>query len=230
MEKNEIISIDGIFANAGLKAAIFDLDGTLLDTMEIWNELGARYLVSLGITPKEGLCEVLYPMTLEESCAYLKRHCIPDFSEENIYRGIMRLLGRFYREEAPLKKGADRLLGTLSRLGIPMAAATSGDRELAEAALKRLGILGCFRAVLTCSELETSKHEPKIYHAAAELLGTLPHETAVFEDALYAAETAAEAGFFTFGVYDRSAEADADRLKKICGVYLGAEYSADEKL
>jgi len=221
MEENAFERIKQIFEKYRLKSAIFDLDGTLLDTMDIWQRLGSMYITSLGKIPEEGLDEILAPMSLEESCGYLKtRYCF-DMSEVEIRLGLTALLERFYREEAKLKSGASELLNGLSKLGIIMAAATSGDRKLASAALERLGISDRFKALLTCSELGTSKQEPKIYYFATEILGTSPCETAVFEDALYAVETAGKAGFFTFAVHDASNEAETDKIYEACRVYLG---------
>lgn len=205
-----------------IRGAIFDIDGTLLDSMPIWNDCGAVYLRKLGVTQEPGLGELLFPMTLEQSSAYLKEHYGLRRSEAEIRQGVLEVVAEFYREQAPLKPGAKELLEQLRDRGIPMILATTGDAVLARAALERLGVWQFFRGMLTASELQTSKHEPKIYLEAASLLGTEPAETAVFEDVLYAVETAKAAGFFTVAVADDASAGDEAALRHVADVYLHA--------
>ena len=187
-----------------LRGAIFDADGTLLDSMHIWRELGARYLESLNVQPEEGLSRVLYPMSLEQSCRYLKTHYHLRDSEDDILSGILGIIAGFYRNEVMLKNGVCDFLSGLKARGIPMVIATSGDRDLLTSALERNVIAGYFEEIFTCSELATTKHEPDIFMACAEFLGLNPEHIGVFEDALFALETAKRAGFITFGVADES--------------------------
>lgn len=178
-----------------IRGAIFDADGTLLDSLALWDNAGARYLAARGIRPEKNLNEILSPLTLEEGSAYLKeRYALPEPPEE-IKQSFLRTVADFYRNEVCLLPGAEAVLRALQRERIPMAVATAGDKTLLEAALARLGLLDLFCAILTCSDLHTSKREPTVYLAAASLLGTLPSETLVFEDDPVALQTAASAGF-----------------------------------
>ena len=187
-----------------LKGAIFDADGTLLDSMHIWHELGARYLESMNITPEEGLSRRLYPMTLEQACKYLKtRYGLRD-SEGDIQSGILGIIEGFYRDEVTLKDGVREFLSAMNDKGIQMVIATSGNRELLSCALERNGIAEYFAEIFTCTELETTKHKPDIFMACAEFMSLSPENVGVFEDALFAIETAKRAGFITFGVKDDS--------------------------
>ncbi len=187
-----------------LKGAIFDADGTLLDSMHIWHELGARYLQSLNITPEEGLSRKLYPMSLEQACKYLKTHYGLRDSEGDIQSGILGIIEGFYRDEVTLKDGVREFLPAMNDKGIPMVIATSGSRELLSSALERNDIAEYFAEIFTCSELNTTKHEPDIFMACAEFMSLSPENVGVFEDALFAVETAKRAGFITFGVKDDS--------------------------
>lgn len=187
-----------------LRGAIFDADGTLLDSMHIWHELGARYLQSLNITPEEGLSSRLYPMTLEQSCKYLKTHYGLRDSEGDIQSGILGIIEGFYRDEVTLKDGVREFIPAMNDKGIPMVIATSGSRELLSSALERNDIAEYFAEIFTCSELNTTKHEPDIFMACAEFMSLSPENVGVFEDALFAIETAKRAGFITFGVKDDS--------------------------
>ena len=187
-----------------LKGAIFDADGTLLDSMHIWRELGARYLQSLNITPENDLSRILYPMSLEQSCHYLKEHYGLRDSEGEIQSGILGIIEGFYRDEVLLKDGVTGFLEGLRRKNIPMVIATSGNRELLTYALERNDIAGYFDEIFTCSELATTKHQPDIFLACAEYLQMKPENVGVFEDSLFAVEAAKRAGFVVVGVADDS--------------------------
>ena len=188
------------------KAAVFDLDGVLLDSMGIWNDLGARYLRSLGVTPEEGLNEILFSMSMEQGAEYLHTHYALPQSAAEVGAGIADMLRDFYFYEVPAKDGAAALLAALTARGVKLAAATSSPREHVTRALERLGLLGYFTRLFTTAEVGVSKHEPTIYLLAAEALHAAPAETLVFEDSLYALKTAKAAGFYTIGVYDADGE------------------------
>lgn len=203
-----------------IRGAIFDADGTLLDSMPIWSDAGARYLKSEGITAEAGLGDILFPMTLEEGSLYLKERYLSDKSPEEIRSGVLRVIEDFYRNEAELKPGAREYLEYLQSLGVKSAVATTGDRALLEAAFRRLGIIGYFEGIYTCSELKTSKREPEIYFTACGALGSEPSETAVFEDVLYAVKTAKSAGFITVAAEDAASEGDREEIKRTADIYI----------
>ena len=205
-----------------IRGAIFDLDGVLLDSMGIWKDLGARYLRSQGITPEAGLNEILFAMSMEQGAAYLKAHYPLSQSKTEIADGIARMLADYYFYEVPAKPGASALLSFLSERGIPMAAATSSPRAHVTRALDRLGLLPCLKEIFTTGEVGISKHQPDIYHLAADRLGTVPAETLVFEDSLYALKTAAAAGYRTVGVFDADGEGDQAGLRGAAEVYLSS--------
>lgn len=203
-----------------IKGAIFDIDGTLLDSMPIWTDVGARYLHSIGVTPKEGLGNILFSMTMEEGAAYLRRTYHLSQTEAEIQKGIVDIISNFYRYEVPLKTGMRELLEHLSGQSIPMTLATTGERELAEAALTRLGVWQYFSAMFTANELHTSKKVPLIYHIAADFMGTAPHETMVYEDVIHALTTAKNAGFQTTAVEDAASRKDRAAILAIAGHYI----------
>ena len=95
------------------KAAVFDLDGVLLDSMGIWNDLGARYLRSLGVTPEEGLNEILFSMSMEQGAEYLHTHYALPQSAAEVGAGIADMLRDFYFYEVPAKDGAAALLAEI---------------------------------------------------------------------------------------------------------------------
>ena len=111
-----------------IKGAIFDVDGTLLDSMFIWKDVGIRYVRSRGIEPEANLSEVLFPMTLEEGAAYVMRRYGLKESIEQIVQGILDMVRDFYYYEAQLKDGAKDFLQAMDEKGIPMVVAVNGIR------------------------------------------------------------------------------------------------------
>ena len=203
-----------------IRAAVFDVDGTLLDSMPIWRDVGARYLRSLGLAPEPGLADILFPMSFEEGAWYLKDRYGLGQSQEEVQAGVSAIIDGFYRREVALKPGAAAFLAKLAERGIPMALATTGDPPLVAAALDRLGVAGYFSRTFTCAELDTTKRRPDIYLAAAAYLGAAPAETAVFEDVLHALRAAGDAGFFTVAVEDAESRGDREAIRACAKVYL----------
>ena len=186
-----------------IKGAIFDLDGTLLDSMSVWDTFGADYLRSLGKEPRENLTEVFKTFTLEQSAEYYRAHYGVTLSVGEIVSGVNRMIEGYYRNEAELKKGADVFVKSLYDRGVRMCVATVTDRYLAEAALERLGIRRYFSEIFTTAEVGHDKTTAHIYRAALAHLGTEKSETVVFEDAYHALMTAKRDGFTVAAVYDR---------------------------
>ena len=212
------------------KGAIFDVDGTLLDSMPIWMEAGARYLESLGKVPEEYLGERLFAMTMTEAAAYLNdtyglQKEIPEIIEE-----VNAIVEKFYFEEAPLKPGAIELLNWMRDSGMKIAVATSSDYPLTEAAFKRLGIFEYFTEILTCSQVGVGKEKPLIYEKAALAMDTAPENTCVVEDALHALLTVKKVGFFTIGVYDEASAGNQKELQKNADLYGENFYEILKKL
>lgn len=203
-----------------MRGAIFDADGTLLDSMPIWESLGIRFLTGLGVAWQRDLQEILFPMSLEESSAYMKRQYQLSFSEEEIQEKILLILADFYRYEVALKPGVEEFLERLSKKGVLMAIATTGDRRLLEEALERLKVRSYFREIFTCTELHTTKKEPYIYWKAAASLGCKPQDTYVFEDVLHAALSAKRGGFYTVAVEDAASAKDREKIRKETQYYM----------
>ena len=112
------------------KGAIFDVDGTLLDSMSIWEDAGARYLKSLGAEPEENLGKILYPMTIEEAAAYLKKQYHLEWEASRIAQGILDTVKEYYYREVPLKPGVKEELQKLQKKGVGITAATSSNRDI----------------------------------------------------------------------------------------------------
>lgn len=203
-----------------ITGAIFDVDGTLIDSMPMWDDIGSIYLRSKGIEPEADLGRVMFSMTMAEGIAYVKQHYHLKNSFEEITSELGRLIFRFYENELPLKDGVFAFLEALKLRGVKIVAATLSERNMVEAAFSRLKIAPFFDAIFTSTEIGAGKDRPDIFFAAQKHMGTSISETWVFEDGLYAIETAKAAGFQTCGVFDQSSAADQEEIKSVCDVYV----------
>lgn len=202
-----------------LQGAIFDVDGTLLDSMFIWDTIGETYLRSLGITPRENLNQTFKNMSLYQAARHYQDEYGVSLSTDQIMAGVNQMIERYYREEAPAKPGAAKFLAALQRRGVRMCVATATDRHLVEAAFARLGILHCFLDIFTCTLIGHGKDQPHIFEAALERLNLPRSEVLVFEDALYAARTVKAAGFPLAAVYDEH-EPNQRALRALADYYV----------
>jgi len=210
-----------------IKGAIFDVDGTLLDSMPMWENIAVEYLKKRGITPKPTMKDDMLGLGSHKLLTYFHNEYGLRETVEEIQFGMYELLEEFYYFKAPVKKGVVPVLNILRDNNIKMCIATATDKWLVEPALKRLDIIDYFEYVFTCGEESTNKSSPDIFIRAAEYLGTDIHDTLVVEDALYAMKSAKGAGFQVAAVYDQSAHDKQDEIKGICDYYF---ISMDEML
>ena len=205
-----------------MTGAIFDMDGTLLDSMYIWDDIGIQYLRSMGVTPPDDLYRILKPMSLEQCCRYFQETLGIKVPAAQIAEGINRLAEAEYLYHAPLKPGVRETLDRLHAAGIPLCVATATARYQAEAALRRLGVLDRFSFILTCGELGSGKDRPEIFETALARLGTQKSGTVVFEDALHAIRTAKAAGFRVAAIADPSSREDEAEIRRISDWYFAS--------
>ncbi len=202
-----------------LKGVIFDFDGTLFDSMFIWDTAGETYLRSLGKEPAGDLQRILKPMSLLQSAEYLQVHYQLSLSVEEICAGINRMVEDFYFHTVQPKPGVVEFLEELYSRNIKMCIATATDRYQVEAALARCGMKQFFSGIFTCTEVGSGKNEPVIFRAALEHLGTERGDTIVFEDAYHAALTAKNDGFMVAAIYDAHEDKQQD-IQRLSDVYL----------
>lgn len=200
--------------------AIFDLDGTLLDSMPVWKNLGKNYLLSRGVKPPENLLNILKTQTLEESADYFRKYLGLSGTVEEILNGIHEMITREYAETIQAKPFVRDYLEKLHTYGQKFCVATATPAKLAVLALKRLGLLQYFSFVLDCGEAGSGKNSPDIYLQAANRLGAPMEACTVYEDALHAIKTAKTAGFYVIGVQDVSASQDEAEIELLCDRYI----------
>ena len=202
-----------------LKSLIFDFDGTLFDSMFIWDTAGESYLRSIGKEPEADLQKVLKPMSLLQSAQYIREKYDIPLSVEDIMDGVNRTVEGFYFHTVEPKPGVIDFLEELHRRNIKMCIATATDRYQVEAALQRCGMRHFFSEIFTCTEVGSGKDRPDIFRKAMEHLQTDRSNTAVVEDAYHAAFTAKQDGFLVVGVYD-SYESRQQEFLQIADVFL----------
>ena len=203
-----------------MEAVIFDVDGTLLDTMPIWSNSGATYLKSIDVEPEEKLGEKLFTMTTDGGAEYLKATYGLNESLQEIKEGITAIVSKAYRESADFKPGAKELLDELKKRKIPMIVASSTESHLLKIVLGRLGVLDYFEDILSCGDLKTTKNEPDIFYKAVEVMGSEIKNTWIFEDGLYAIKTGVKEGFKIVGVYDKVSLKDQEDIKSYSDIYV----------
>ncbi|MBR6385375.1 MAG: HAD family phosphatase [Ruminococcus sp.] len=204
-----------------IKSVIFDLDGTLIDSMKIWYDVDRNFLKHMGVKNiPEGISEKMKTLTIEKAADYFINKFNFDVSPEYVINKIRELVRIEYEENIPLKPYAKELLEFLKENNIPCGIATATYRSLAESVLKRCGIYDYFRFILNDSDYPKGKKCPDIFFGAAERLNTLPCETLVVEDSLHALRTAAGAGFPTVAVYEETAFKEENEIKKTADMYF----------
>lgn len=202
-----------------IKGAIFDLDGTLLDSTPMWYTIGKKYLAGLGKEAAPGLDDTIHAMSLYQAACYLRDEYGLNKTAGEIMADINNMISSFYFEELELKEGAAEFIRYMAGNGIKMCIATATDRPYVEAALTRCGIREYFSEILTCTEVGHGKDEPHIFRKGLEILGTERENTLVFEDSCYAVLTAAKDGFRVIGIYD-SQEKRQEEIKANTEKYI----------
>lgn len=188
------------------KNIIFDMDGTLLDSMPYWRRLAREYAIAEGAVLPDNFDEITYPMDLNESGSYLRDVLGINKSPEIMKQEVLDIMNRHYENDIPMKRGMRRLLLRELESGSRMCIFTSSDSECAAAAMKRLQVSDCFKAIKTSYEINISKKLPESYLKVCELMGFEPSETYVYEDVLHGVKAANTAGCKVIAVYDKDSD------------------------
>lgn len=203
-----------------MKFAIFDLDGTLFDSMWVWETLAYDYLKSRGIDAPEDIREKLKEYSLRESSDILKEmYGLPESGEE-INDQMEKVLEEYYFEKIQLKEGAREVLQTLQDSGVKMCAATATADHLAKGAMERLQIDGYFEFLQTCKNTGIEKYKPEFYQLILDRVDENTEDIWVFEDALHSMEAAKKLGIKVVAIKDRSARIDWEEIDEIADIAI----------
>ena len=204
-----------------LNYAIFDLDGTLLDSLPVWDNLGLNMLRALGYDPDPALGRQLKIMTMVDGAQLCKDLFQMPQSIEEIIALVEDQARLAYRTVIGMKPGVPAFLERLKTAGIPMFIATNTRRDLVEDGLRRNGLEHYFEGILTCPEVGEGKKEgPAVYEQSLLRLGGTKENTVVFEDAIHPIRTAKKAGFRVAAIYDPSSEGEHEEIRALAEVYF----------
>ena len=203
-----------------IRGAIFDMDGTLTESMHLWIEIGRRYLEGLGykVSPEQN--HEMTRMLLGPMALYMQDEFGLAKSQEQIIAEINKIVEPGYFEDVAVKPTVVESLEAMQERGIRMCVATATDRHLTEACLKRNGIDRFFSAIFTCGEEHCNKRTSQIYDKARAHLGTSPEETYIFEDTYVSILGAKQSGCRVVALEDRWSVKKRDLIKETADVYV----------
>lgn len=197
------------------KDIIFDLDGTLLDSMPYWARLSEEYAKSKGAELPEDFYEVTYTMDLNECGRYFQDVLKIDIDIEDMKKEVLEIMGNHYKYDIPMKAGMRRLVLREHENGSRMCIFTNSDAQCARDAMERAGIAGYFSMITTSYMIGINKKDPAGYRKVCELMGYEPENTYIYEDVLHGIETGIAAGCKVIGVYDKDSASHWEEIKKI---------------
>ena len=202
------------------KGVIFDLDGTLFDSMGIWKEVDIAFFKNHGMRMPSDYQDKIKDMHFRTMAIYTKERFHMRSSIESIMDEWCELCYDKYANDVPLKKGVKEFLDLLKENNIKIAFATANTTELSEVCLKNNGIFEYFDTGAYLHETLTDKSDPDVYFLACERLGLSPEECIVFEDLLAGIKGAVKGGFTVCGVYDKHSRRDTENIKRIADYYI----------
>lgn len=198
-----------------IEGAVFDLDGTLLDSSWVWEKVDEKFLGDRGFQVPDDYVDEISPLGAERAAVYTIERFGLNEDKDDIVREWIEMAKKEYATEVVCKPYAKEFLEELHKLNIKMAVATSSDRELFMKTLEREGILKYFQKIVTVDEVERGKGYPDIYEEAARRIKVNPHKCLVFEDILAGVTGASLGEFNVVAVFDEKSKNNWEKIKSI---------------
>ncbi len=198
-----------------IEGAVFDLDGTLLDSSWVWEKVDEKFLGDRGFQVPDDYVDEISPLGAERAAVYTIERFGLNEDKDDIVREWIEMAKKEYATEVVCKPYAKEFLEELHKLNIKMAVATSSDRELFMKTLEREGILEYFQKIVTVDEVERGKGYPDIYEEAARRIKVNPHKCLVFEDILAGVTGASLGEFNVVAVFDEKSKHNWEKIKSI---------------
>lgn len=214
-----------------IKGAIFDMDGTIIDSLMFWDylwpKIGEKYMGDINFRPSDELSKKFRTTIFKDAMAFFREYYKLPVSFDEFYSFASSGILDFYKNIATAKKGADKLLAFLKEKGVKIYLASATTMPEIKFTLECHGLLEYFDDIFSCADIGVSKDKPDIYLLAMQKMGFSANEICVIEDSFVALETAKKVGFQTIGVYD-AGNFDQERLKKSADIYLEKGKTLDE--
>ena len=203
-----------------IELAIFDMDGTLIDSTSIWSDIDREFFFRRGkeVPPKYG--ETISHMGLAKAAEWTRKNYLPEEKEEDIIQEWRDMSKYAYEKTIPLKPGAKEALEALKEKGVRLTLATANSEELYLPCLSRLGILDYFETIKDVAKVKEGKNSSKIYDEIAGEFNLFSNNIMVIEDILYALRAAKNAGYLSIGVYDEQSSKDIEAIKQNCDCFF----------
>ncbi len=214
-----------------IKGAIFDMDGTLIDSLMFWEffweDFGNKYLHIKGFKPQKDIESKVKAMIFSKSLLFIRDSFGLSLSDEKFIDYASELVRYFYTKRTKVKPGVFELLEALKQKGIRLCLASATDLRYIKIAVDELGLKKYFDHIISCADIGIGKEKPDIFIKGAKLMGLEPQEICVFEDSFVALETARAAGFKTVGVYDIH-NLTQERIVAASDFYIGKDKNISE--
>lgn len=210
------------------KGYIFDLDGTLLDSLDAWKDIGNTYLSTIHVKGDPMLDEKMKNMSLKEGGIYIKEYFHLSQSVDEIIQGVCHIVEKRYLYDIELNEGVHDFLRKCNEKGYLMCVLTASSSTLAKKALQRLNVLDYFYDVYSCQTIGFSKSDPRVYLETAKQMNREVQQYIIVEDALYAIETAKEAGFYVKAIQNKENIKDWSRICELADEAYTSFYEMEE--
>lgn len=202
------------------KSVIFDLDGTLVDSMGIWGKIDVEYLGGFGLEVPDDLQAAVEGMGFTEVAEYFKERFRIPYSIEEIKQYWQSMAMEKYEKEILLKPGADKVIPWFKEQGLSLAVASSNHISLIEAVLKAHDLYSYFDCIITACDVKKGKPAPDVYLEAARRLNARPGECLVFEDIIPGIQAGKNAGMEVCAVYDSYSAAQDQQKRNLARYYI----------
>ena len=202
------------------KCAIFDLDGTVLDSTDVWTEIDIEFFGKRGMTLPEGYAKTIAPMGFDRAAEYTVATYGLSETPQSVVAEWNRMSHEKFEKHVALKPGAKKYIEYLKSKGVVLCIATASQEDMFVPALKNNGIYHLFDHVTTLSEVRRGKGFPDIYLKSAQKSGFEVSDCVVFEDLLAGIKGAKDGGFYTVAVYDKNSQSDIEKIKNTADKFI----------